>query len=65
MIKKTKITVGRRKVFVGSNGGGSDKSGRPVGIIIGLNSSDVYKVNFLYTESFCRLQEVKAQIPLQ
>lgn len=45
MIKKTKITVGRRKVFVGSNGGGSDKSGRPVGIIFGLKSSDAYNVN--------------------
>ena len=45
MIKRTKITVGRRKVFVGSNGGGSDKSGRPVGIIFGVKSSDAYNVN--------------------
>ena len=45
MIKKTKIMVGRCYVFVGSNGGGSDKSGRPVGIIFGVKSSDVYNVN--------------------
>lgn len=47
MIKKTKIMVGRRKSSFVRMGEvySSGKSGRPVGIIIGLKSTDVYKVN--------------------
>ena len=54
MIKKTKIMVGRRKSSFVRMGEvySSGKSGRPVGIIIGLKSTDVYKVNLYILKPF-------------